>query len=150
MRKRDVVVFGMGKFGESVAKQLEANGCKVLAVDSDEEKVRQISEYVTLAMCANSTDEEALDELGINNFDTAIVAIGHNMEGTILTIMYCKEHGVKRVIAKALDELQGKVYAKVGADEVIYPEYEMGKRLANNLTMSNIVNAIEVADDFSM
>lgn len=148
--EKDVVVFGMGRFGRSVALQLEANGCKVLAVDTNEEKVQSVSEYVTAAVCAPATDEEAMEELGIRNFDTAIIAIGHNLEASILVTMWCKENGVRHVIAKAFDELQGKVLKKVGADDVIFPEYEMGKRLANNLTLNNISNAIEITDDYSV
>ena len=148
--EKDVVVFGMGRFGRSVALQLEANGCKVLAVDTNEEKVQSVSEYVTAAVCAPATDEEAMEELGIRNFDTAIIAIGHNLEASILVTMWCKENGVRHVIVKAFDELQGKVLKKVGADDVIFPEYEMGKRLANNLTLNNSSNAIEITDDYSV
>lgn len=150
MKKKDVVVFGLGRFGSSVAMQLELNGCRVLAVDIDPKKVNKISEYVTLAMCADVTNEESMQELGINNFDIAIVSIGHNAEASILTTIWAKDHGVKRVISKAFNDIQGKILLKVGADEIIFPEKEMGKRMANNLTLNNIADAIELTEGYSI
>jgi len=150
MKTQEVVIMGLGRLGSSMAKQLEANGCKVLAVDRDEKKVRQIADYVTHAICADVTDEEAMEELGIHNFDVAVISIGHNAEASVLATIWVKEHGVKRVISKAFNETQGKILKKVGADDIIFPEREMGVRLANNLTMNNIVDAIELTEEYSI
>jgi len=150
MKKQDVVIFGLGRLGSSMAMQLEANGCKVMVVDRDEKKIRQIADYVTVAICADVTDEEAMEELGIHNFDTAVIAIGHNAEASVLATIWVKEHGVRLVISKAFNEIQAKILKKVGADEVIFPEREMGIRIANNLTMNNIIDAIELTEDFSI
>lgn len=147
---KDIVIIGLGRLGSSMAMQLEANGCKVMVVDKDEKKIRQIADYVTLATCVDVINEEAMEELGIQNFDTAVIAIGHNTEATVLATIFAKEHGVKHVIAKAFNETHAKILSKVGADQVIFPEREMGQRLANNLTMNNIVDAIELTDDYSI
>ena len=150
MERKDAVVFGLGRFGWSVALQLELNGCRVMAVDIDEKKVNRISEYVTLAMCVDVTNEDAMQELGINHFDLAIIAIGHNTEASILTTIWAKDHGVKQVVSKAFNDIQGRILMKVGADDIIFPEKEMGKRIANNLTFNNIVDAIELTEGYSI
>ena len=136
MNRKDAVVFGLGRFGSSIAMQLELNGWRVLAIDNNQQKVNKISEYVTLAMCADVTNEESMQELGISNFDLAIVSIGHNTEASVLTTILAKDHGVKRIIAKAFNDIQGKILLKIGADDIVFPEKEMGKRIANNLTLS--------------
>ncbi|MGN0401771.1 MAG: potassium channel family protein [Acetatifactor sp.] len=150
MNRKDAVVFGLGRFGSSIAMQLELNGWRVLAIDNNQQKVNKISEYVTLAMCADVTNEESMQELGISNFDLAIVSIGHNTEASVLTTILAKDHGVKRIIAKAFNDIQGKILLKIGADEIVFPEKEMGKRIANNLTLSNIADAIELNDEYSI
>lgn len=154
MRKKftnkEYIVIGLGRFGSSVAKQLEANGCKVLAVDSNEKRVRQVAEYVTLAMCMDITNEDSIQELGVKNFDGAVISIGHNLEAAVLATIWAKEQGVAQVIAKAYDEMQGKILTKVGADEIVYPERETGIHLANNLAFNNLVDAIELTTDYSI
>ncbi|MCD7837048.1 MAG: TrkA family potassium uptake protein [Lachnospiraceae bacterium] len=147
---KEYIVIGLGRFGSSVAKQLEANGCRVLAVDSNEKKVRQVAEYVTLAMCMDITNEDSISELGVRNFDSAVISIGHNLEAAVLATIWAKEQGVKQVIAKAYDEMQGKILSKVGADEIVYPEREIGIHLANNLAFNNLVDAIELTTDYSI
>ena len=150
MKSQDIIILGLGRLGSSMAMQLEANGCKVMAVDSNPKKIRQIADYVTKAVCADVTDEDAMEELGVHNFDTAVIAIGHNAEATVLATIWVKEHGVKNVISKAFNETQGRILKKVGADQVIFPEREMGIRLANNLTMNNIIDAIELTEEYSI
>jgi len=150
MKSQDIIILGLGRLGSSMAKQLEANGCKVMAVDSNPKKIRQIADYVTKAVCADVTDEDAMEELGVHNFDTAVIAIGHNAEATVLATIWVKEHGVKNVISKAFNDTQARILKKVGADQVIFPEREMGIRLANNLTMNNIIDAIELTDEYSI
>lgn len=149
-KNKEYIVIGLGRFGSSVAKQLEANGCKVLAVDSNEKRVRQVAEYVTLAMCMDITNEDSIQELGVKNFDGAVISIGHNLEAAVLATIWAKEQGVTQVIAKAYDEMQGKILTKVGADEIVYPERETGIHLANNLAFNNLVDAIELTTDYSI
>ena len=148
--KKQYVVVGLGRFGQSVARYLETNGCTVLAVDSDSKKVNIVSEYVTRAMCLDISDEEAVQELGLSNFDGVIIAIGNHLESTIFAIIWAKEAGVKQIIAKAYDETQGKILSKVGANEIIYPEREMGYQLAKNLAFGKILDAVELTADYSI
>ncbi|MCM1136255.1 MAG: TrkA family potassium uptake protein [Clostridium sp.] len=153
MKKRvqkEYIVIGLGRFGSSMAKQLEANGCKVLAIDYNEKKIRQIADYVTLAMCLDITNEEALMELGGRNFDGAIISIGHSLEASVLAAIWAKEQGIGQIIAKAYDDTQGKILTKVGVDEIVYPEKEMGVHLANNLAFNNLFDAIELTSEYSI
>ncbi|MCM1388249.1 MAG: TrkA family potassium uptake protein [Bacillus sp. (in: Bacteria)] len=148
--QKEYIVIGLGRFGRSIAKQLEANGCKVLAIDRHEKQVHQISEYVTLAMCVDVTNEEALQELGGRNFDGAIISIGHSLDASVLAAIWAKEQGIPLIIAKAYDEMQGKILTKIGVDEIIYPEKEMGIHLANDLAFSNLFDAIELTAEYSI
>ena len=150
MEKKQYIVIGLGRFGRSVARQLEANGCMVLAVDREEKNVNTVAEYVTRAMCMDITDEDAVEELGLSNFDGAVVSIGHNLDAAIFAVMWAKEQGVTQVIAKANDENQGKILTKVGADEIVYPEREMGYHLAKNLAFGNFLDAVELTADYSI
>ena len=145
--KKQYVVVGLGRFGQSVARYLEVNGCTVLAIDSDSKKVNMVSEYVTRAMCVDIGDEEAVQELGLSNFDGMIIAIGNHLESTIFAIIWAKEAGVQQIIAKAYDETQGKILSKVGANEIIYPEREMGYQLAKNLAFGKLLDAVELTAD---
>ena len=148
--RKEFVVFGMGKFGTSVAKALADNGCQVMAVDSEQSKVEEIAEDVTYAVCTDVTDAEAIHSLGIRNFDGAIVAIGENLEASVLVTIISKEMGIPYVLAKAQSELQAKVLKKVGADKIIFPEKESGIRIANNLVSGNFFDAIELSAKYSM
>jgi len=132
------VVIGMGRFGQSVAKTLYQLGKDVLVIDQDEEVIQEISEEVTHAVVGNATDEHVLKSLGIRNFDVAVVAIGVDIQSSILVTVLLKELGVKYVVAKAQTELHAKVLNKVGADKVIFPERDMGIRVARNLVSTNI------------
>ena len=148
--RKEFVVFGMGKFGTSVAKTLADNGCQVMAVDSDPDKVEEIAEHVTYAVCMDVTDADAIHSLGIRNFDGAIVAIGENLEASVLVTIITKELGIPYVLAKAQTELQAKVLKKVGADKIIFPEKESGIRIANNLASDNFFDAIELSTKYSL
>lgn len=150
MKKKEYVVFGLGRFGSSVARQLEKNGCRVMAVDSNPDRVSALAEDVTVSMNADISDVNALDELGINNFDGAIIAMGGNLEASILATIWAKEHGVKVVIAKAYNYLQGRILTKVGADRIVYPEREMGVHLANTLGMNSFFETIELSSEYSI
>ena len=148
--QKEYIVIGLGRFGTSVAKQLEANGCKVLAIDRDEKKIRQIAEYVTLAMCVDVTNEDSLKELGGRNFNGAIISIGHSLEAAVLASIWAKEQGIAQVIAKAYDEMQGKILMKIGVDDIVHPEKERGVHLANALAFNNLFDAIELTSEYSI
>ena len=150
LAKKQYVVIGLGRFGSNVAMQLEANGCMVLAIDSNEKKVNFLADYVTRAVCMDITDEDAVKELGLGNFDAAIISIGSDINASIFAIICAKEQGVKSIIAKASNETNGKILSKVGADEVVYPEREMGRHLAKNLAFGNFLDAMELSSDYSI
>lgn len=150
MAKKEFVVFGLGRFGTSIAKTLSDGGCQVMVVDDDEDKIHEIADSVTYAVKADVTDADALASLGISNYDGAIIAIGKNLEASVMVTILVKEMGVPYVLAKAQNELHGKVLKKVGADMVIFPEKESGIRIANNLMMGNFFDAVELSANFSM
>lgn len=147
---KSFAIIGIGRFGESVAKTLAELGNEVLAIDKNPERIQDISEYVTHAIEADIMDESVLKELGLRNFDVVIVSIGSDREASIMATLIAKEVGVKRVIAKAQAELHGKVLKKVGADKVVFPERDMGVRVAHNLAATNILDYIELSPDFSI
>ncbi|MCK8817957.1 TrkA family potassium uptake protein [Natroniella sulfidigena] len=142
---KQFAVIGVGRFGTSVAKTLIDKGYDVLAIDYDEERVQDISSYVTHAVQADATDETALKSLGLNEIDSAIVSIGDNLNANILATLILKELGVEYVVAKAQDNLHGVLLTKIGADKVVYPERDMGQRLANNLISANLLDYIELS-----
>lgn len=148
--KKQFVVIGCGRFGSSVAKTLFGMGYDVLAVDRSEEIIQNIADSVTHAVQADATDENSIRSLGIRNFDVAVVTIGSNIQSSILVTLMVKELGVKYVVAKAQNELHAKVLYKIGADRVVFPEREMGVRVAHNLVSSNIMDYIELAPDYSI
>lgn len=150
MQKKQFAIIGMGRFGSSVARTLYNLNYEVLAVDSDEHRTQEVINMVTHAVQADSTDEEALRALGLRNFDVVVVAIGQDIQASILTTLILKDMGVKMLVAKAQNELHGKVLAKIGADKVIYPERDMGHRVAHNLISPNILDHIELSDDYSI
>ncbi len=148
--QKEYIVIGLGRFGSSIALQLEANGCKVLAIDRNEQRVRLIADYVTLAMCLDVANDEALEELGGRNFDGAVISIGHSLDASVLATIWAKEQGIGQVIAKAYDEKQGKILTKIGADKIVYPEKEIGIQLANDLAFSNMFDTIELSSEYSI
>lgn len=147
MSKKQFIVIGMGRFGQSVAKCLTNLGKEVLAVDSSAELINDVAPYVTHAVQADATDEKSLTALGIKNFDVAVVTMGENMQASILITMMCKEMGVSFVLAKAQTELHAKVLRKTGADKVVFPERDMGMRVAHKLADSSVLDYVEIADD---
>ena len=150
MKAKQFLVFGLGRFGTSLAKTLCEMGQEVLAIDSDEEIVNSIAPFVTQAMQLDATDEEVLKTLGVNNFDAAIVSIGQDMQASILVCVLLKELGVPYVIAKANDELHAKVLRKIGADRVIFPERDMGARLARSILAPNVLDLMNLSDDYQI
>jgi len=143
-------VIGLGRFGTSIATKLSEAGQEVLGIDINEERVEDANSVVTHAMIADTTEIEALKSIGIRNFDTVIVAIGNNIQASILSVLLLKELGVKKVIAKALNKLHGQVLYKVGADWVVHPERDMGERVAHQLLSPNVLNFIELSDKYSV
>lgn len=150
MAKKQFAVIGMGRFGSSVARTISQMGFEVLAIDASEQKTQEVVNIVTHAVSADSTDEEALKALGIRNFDVVVVSIGQDIQSSILTTLILKDLGVPRIIVKAQNELHGKVLSKIGADKVVYPERDMGLRVAHHLISPNILDFIELSNDYSI
>jgi len=147
---KSFVVIGCGRFGSSIARTLYSLGNEVLAIDSSEEIIKEISEEVTHAVQADVMDETVLMDLGLRNFDVAVVAIGSDIEASIMATLVVKDLGIDKVIAKAQSELHGKVLSKIGADKIIFPERDMGVRVAHNLASTNILDFIELSPDYSI
>lgn len=148
--KKSFAVIGIGRFGSSVAKTLYDLGYEVLAIDSSESRTQDVISTVTHAVQADTTDEEALRAIGIRNFDVVVVAIGQDIQSSILTSLILKDMGVPMLIVKAQNELHGKVLKKIGADKVVFPERDMGIRVAHHLISPNILEFIELSDDYSI
>jgi len=150
MSEKTFAIIGMGRFGSSIAKNLYEMGYDVMAIDADEEKIQEHIQYVTYAVQADCTDEQAMKELGIRNFDVVVVAIGEDIQASILATLIVKELGVNHIVVKAQNERHGKVLYKIGADRVVFPERDMGIRVANNLVSPGILDFIELAEDYSV
>ena len=148
--KKQFAIIGLGRFGSSVAKYLAEMGYEVLAVDDNAQRVQDVAHAVTHAVSADSTDEEAMSVLGIRNFDVVVVAIGQDIQSSILTTLILKDLGVPYIIVKAQNELHGKVLDKIGADKVVFPERDMGLRVAHHLISPNILEHIELSPDYSI
>lgn len=149
-KNKQYLVLGLGRFGASLATSLCTMGHEVLAVDSDADLVDSIAPHVTQAIQIDATDEGALESLGVRNFDAAIVSIGQNMRDSILVCVLLKELGVPYLIAKATDELHAKVLRKVGVDRVVFPERDMGMRVAKSLLTPNVLELIDLSDDYQL
>ena len=143
-------VFGLGRYGRSVAEELVNNGAEVLAVDIDQDNVDSAVETIPVCKCADITEPEVIKRLGIANIDVVIVAMASNLEASVMAVTLCKEVGVKTVIVKCGNEMHQKIFSRVGADRVIFPERESGIRLAKNLLTSGFSEMIELSDDVSM
>lgn len=150
MKAKQYLVLGLGRFGTSIAKTLCELGQEVLAVDSDAELVNDIAPYVTQAMQLDATDEDVLATLGVSNFDAAIVSIGQNTRDSILVCVILKELGVPYLIAKANDDLHAKVLRKIGADRVVFPERDMGARVARSILTPNVLDLMNLSDDYQI
>lgn len=150
MKKQQFVVIGLGRFGASLALELMELGYEVLGIDRDEEVVDGLSSQLTHAVTADATDEEVLKSLGIRNFDCGIVAIGNDIQMSILSTILLKEIGLKTVVSKAISVLHGRALEKLGVDRVIYPERDMGIRVAHQLVSPNLLDYIEISKDYSI
>lgn len=148
--EKQYAVLGLGSFGESVALTLENMGCDVLVMDESYEKIQDISDKVSYAMKADVADPDALQALGGRNLDGVVVAVSENLEAGIMATMLCKEMGIPLVVAKAKNKLQGAILQRVGADRIVYPEIEMGSRVAKSLVSREFMDWIELSNDYSM
>jgi trk system potassium uptake protein TrkA len=149
-KKKTYAVFGLGRYGMAVAKELVNNGAEVLAIDADENIVNSAIADIPFCSCADITDAEVVRQLGISNVDVVVVSMANNLEASVMSVILCKEAGVKTVIAKCADEMQGKILSKVGADKVVYPESESGIRLAKNILSAGFVDVFDLSNDISV
>lgn len=148
--KKSYAIFGLGRYGMAVAKELIENGQEVIAVDTNQKIVNDAAAYLPVCKCADVTDAEVISRLGIGNIDTVIICMASNLEASVMAITLCKEVGVKTVIAKCANEMNKKIMLRVGADQVVFPENESGIRLAKNLLSSGFVDMISLSKDVSV
>ena len=148
--KKQIVVIGLGRFGSSVCKELYNMGHEVMAIDTDPEKVDDLRDFASFTVIADATDENQLKSLGVRNFEHAIVAIGDNLQASVLCTLMLKELGLPKVWVKARDLQHEKILHKVGADRVIQPEKEMGIRVAHHVDSEKIVDYIDLSKDYSI
>jgi len=144
------IVIGLGRFGSSLAKQLCMLGAEVLAMDVRSELVQQVSGDVTHAVVGDAQDKEVLRALGVRNFDGAVIAIGDNLGASVLVTMNLKELGVPYIVCKAHDETHRRVLEKLGVDRVVIPEQEHAQRLARSLHSHNVLDYIELSEDYGI
>ena len=148
--KKNVIVLGLGRFGTAVAKKLYEKNVEVMAVDINYNKVQKIADSVTSAVQADITDEEALKELGISNFDVAVIGTGSSLEASIEASLICKDAGVQTIIGKATSETHARILEKIGVDKITYPELDIGNRLASIISGSNILEMLKFSSEFSL
>ncbi|MBQ2977126.1 MAG: TrkA family potassium uptake protein [Clostridia bacterium] len=148
--KKTYAVFGLGRYGRAVARELVENGMDVVAVDAEQKIVNDAAAYLPVCKCADVTDSEVISRLGISNIDTVVVCMASNLEAIVMAVTLCKEAGVKNVIAKCANELQQKILLRVGADKVVFPENESGIHLAKNLLSSGFIDMISLSKDVSL
>ncbi|MES9778298.1 Ktr system potassium transporter KtrC [Bacillus velezensis] len=148
--RKEFAVIGLGRFGGSICKALSEEGLEVMAMDIDEDKVNEYVKIASHAVIGDSTDESVLKNLGLRNFDHVIVAIGENIQASILTTLILKELGVNTITVKAQNDYHEKVLAKIGADHIVHPERDMAKRIAHNIVSNNVLDYLELSDEHSI
>lgn len=149
-KKKQYLVVGLGRFGSAVAIALTEQGMQVLAIDSNLELVEQHRSLLTDVLCGDAMDHSVLEQIGAADFDVAIVTIGEDIKASGVVTMQLKEMGVGCVIVKAFDDFHGRMLTKLGADKVIFPERDMGQRIAHNLVSEKIMDFIELSPDYSL
>ncbi|WP_108650976.1 potassium channel family protein [Dongshaea marina] len=147
---KQFAVIGLGRFGRALCKELFEQGEEVLAIDVDPDKVRLAGDFTTHGVIADTTDEIAVKELGLHLYDAVFVAIGDNINASILTTLILKDQNVEQVWVKAKDKHHQRILEKIGADSVVNPEREMGIRVAKQLMAKQVLGHIEVEDDFAI
>lgn len=150
MLNTQFAVIGLGRFGASLASTLYEMGYQVLGIDADEDSVEAMLSQTTQSVQLDATDEAALKMFGITNFDVVVVAIGEDIQASILTTLILKDLGIKHIVVKAQNDYHGKVLEKIGADQVIYPERDMGLRVVQQLITPNILDYIELAPNYNI
>ena len=148
--RKEFVVIGLGRFGGSIVRELISQGANVMAIDSSQERVDDFAQIATQAVVADTTDEAVIKSLGLWNFEHVIVAIGEDIQSSILTTLILKELGVPQITAKANNDYHEKVLRKIGADFVVHPERDMGIRIANNMLSNNVLDYLELSDKHSI
>lgn len=147
---KEFAVIGLGRFGGSIVRELRELEADVLAIDLNEERVNEFADIATQTVIGNTTDETVLKNLGLRNFDNVIVAIGDNIQSSILTTLLLKDLGVKKVTVKAQSDYHARVLDKIGADVVVHPERDMGRRIAHRLVSSSVLDYLELSDEHSI
>lgn len=148
--KKQCAVIGLGGFGTEVARTLSKNRVDVIAIDRNEARVKEVSDFVTMALQLDAIDEKALREAGVQNVDIAVVSIGENIEASILAVMTLKEIGIKNIVAKAVSELHGRILAQLGVKRVVHPERDMAQKIAYSLVRADVLELIELSPDYSI
>ena len=149
-KKKTYAIFGLGRYGTAVAKELVNNGMEVIAIDRRQNIVNDAAAFLPVCKCADVTDPEVIERLGIAEIDTVIICMATNLEASVMAITLCKEAGVKTVIAKCASEMHRKIFLRVGADEVVFPENESGIRLAKNMVSSGFMDILSLSKDVSI
>jgi trk system potassium uptake protein TrkA len=148
--KKQFAIIGMGRFGSSICRELYHMGHEVIAIDTDEKKLSLARSFTTETFVGNGTDESFLEKIGIRNFDHVIVAIGDDIQASILTTLHVKDQNVPNVWVKAQNDYHHKVLDKIGADRIFHPEKEMGSRIAAYLTSDTVLDYIDLSADYSI
>lgn len=147
---KSAIILGLGRFGERVATKLFEDGLEVMAVDKNYDLVQNISDKVTSAVQCDISNDKALEELGMGNFDVAVIATGESLEASMAATLFAKDHEVKKIIAKATSKNHARILKKIGADQIIFPEIDMGEKLARSIAGSNLLQFFHFSDNYSM
>jgi trk system potassium uptake protein TrkA len=150
MKAKQVAVIGLGNFGFSVAQTLAGKGCQVLCVDQDMEKIQAVKDLVLNAVQADATDERALRSIGISEVEVAVISLGQNKEASILAAMILQDLGVREIIVKVVSDLHAKVLRRLGVSRVVFPEKDMGKRVAERLLAPQILEHLELSEEYGI
>src|SRR5699024_10246826 len=148
--KQDFAIIGLGRFGGSICEELALNGMHVLAIDRNEQRINEFKNIATHSIILDATNEEALKEIGIQEVDHVIVAIGDDIQASILTTVILSDLKVKKITVKAMDDYHEKILRKIGADHIVHPERDMGKRIAHSLMSNNILDYLELSEHHSI
>ncbi|MDD2958743.1 MAG: TrkA family potassium uptake protein [Lachnospiraceae bacterium] len=148
--KKQYVVFGVDRFGASVARTLEKAGCQVIAVDKDSEKIQAIADDVSYALTADVEDPETIKNMGLRNVDGAVITMVDNMEASIVSAMMCQEMGLKYIVARAKNKMHGQILEKIGVSKIVYPEQEMGERVGRFIAAQDFMDWVSLSPNFSL
>lgn len=150
MKQKTYAILGLGIFGSTIAKTLSEYNCEVIGIDKDISCVERVSEFATQAVQADFTDIDQLRAIGVEDVDVAVVATGSRLEESIMAILNLKELGVPYILAKAKNKMYMQILLKIGADKVVRPEKEMGERVAKTLLSRNVIEMVDIDDEYSI